>query len=152
LCQATDTRPLRKVSIAVTLVGLVLALVSWPGASWLVPMIYGRGYAGAIPAFRILMLAFPLMSLNYALTHQLIGWHGQRSYAMVCALALLLNLGLNRWLVPAYGIEGAAWATLGTEVLVTAGCAWGLRVHMCALSSKPERILLADERATASLR
>jgi O-antigen/teichoic acid export membrane protein len=152
LCQATDARPFRRVSIAVALFGLVLALVSWPGANWLVPMIYGRGYAGAIPAFRILMLAFPLMSFNYALTHQLIGWHGQRSYATVCALALLLNLGLNWWLVPAYAIEGAAWATLWTELLVTAGCAWGLRARMFALGSEPERILLTDGRATASLR
>jgi O-antigen/teichoic acid export membrane protein len=88
------------------------------------------------------MLSFPLMSLNYVLTHQLIGWHRQRAYLIVCALALVLNVTLNIWLVPADGIEGAAWATLWTEVLLTAGCAWGLRAYMLVRKPGPERILL----------
>ena len=45
-------------------------------------------------------MAFPLMSLNYALTHQLIGWHGHRAYAAMCALALVFNVALNVKLIP----------------------------------------------------
>ena len=56
------------------------------------------------------------MSLNFALTHQLIGWDGQRAYAGLCALALAVNVGLNARLIPAWSIEGAAWATLATEL------------------------------------
>ena len=67
------------------------------------------------------------MSLNFALTHQLIGWDGQRAYAIICAAALALNVALNVRLIPALSIEGAAWATVATEVLVTAGCAFALR-------------------------
>jgi O-antigen/teichoic acid export membrane protein len=33
-----------------------------------------------------------------------------------------VNLVLNARFIPAMAIEGAAWATLGTEVAVTAGC------------------------------
>ena len=65
-----------------------------------------------LPAFRILVLSFPLFSLNYALTHQLIGWDGQRAYAAICAVALLRQLALNARLIPALSIDGAAWATL----------------------------------------
>ena len=52
------------------------------------------------------------MSLNYALTHQLVGWDGQRSYAAMCAVALVVNVALNARVIPAWGIDGAAWATL----------------------------------------
>ena len=52
------------------------------------PLIYGRPYLYAAPAFAILSLALPLFFLNYALTHQVIGWDGQRAYLLIAALAL----------------------------------------------------------------
>jgi O-antigen/teichoic acid export membrane protein len=91
-------------------------------AGWLIPLVYGAAYAGAVPAFRILLLSFPLMSLNYVLTHQLIGWHGQRAYAVLCLVALIFNVAVNARLIPAMGIAGAAWATVWTEAVVTIGC------------------------------
>jgi O-antigen/teichoic acid export membrane protein len=135
LCQAVDTRPFGRVSFALTVFGVAVAAIGWASAGWLVPLVFGQGYAGAAPAFRILMWSFPLMSFNYALTHQLIGWHGQRAYVTVCALALVLNVALNVWLVPAHSIEGAAWSTVWTEVLVLVGCAWGLRVTRVATAA-----------------
>jgi O-antigen/teichoic acid export membrane protein len=87
-----------------------------------VALIYGTRYADAVPAFRILLASFPLMSLNYALTHQLIVWNGHRAYAAVCAAALVFNVALNARLIPALSIAGAAWSTLSTEALLTLGC------------------------------
>jgi O-antigen/teichoic acid export membrane protein len=78
---------------------------------------------------RVLLLSFPLFSLNYALTHQLIGWDGQRAYAAICGVALLANVAINTRLIPAFSIEGAAWATLFTEIVLTAGCALALWGH-----------------------
>ena len=98
------------------------ASVLWMTAGWLIPWLYGSHYAAAVPAFRILLLSFPLLSLNYALTHQLVGWDGQRTYAVLCGIALAVNVALNARLIPAWSIEGAAWATLGTEMFLTAGC------------------------------
>lgn len=126
LVRATDSRPLQRVSMAVLAFSVPLAAVLWIGAGWVVPLIYGAPYAAAVPAFRILALCLPLFSLNYALTHQLIGWDGERSYAVICATALLANLALNARLIPALSIDGAAWATLWTEVVLAAGCAWAL--------------------------
>ena len=123
LCRATDTRPLRRVAAAVTLFGLIATPLLWAAASWGLPFIYGASYAAAVPAFRILILSLPLMSLNFALTHQLIGWDGQRAYAAICAVALAVNMALNVFMIPALSIEGAAWATVWTELVVTAGCA-----------------------------
>jgi O-antigen/teichoic acid export membrane protein len=127
LCRADDLTPLARVSAAVTAFAVVAAGALWVAADPLVPMLYGARYRSAVPAFRILALTFPLLSLNFALTHQLVGWNRQRAYAVVCGAALAANVALNAWLIPAWSIEGAAWATLGTELCVTSGCLVALR-------------------------
>jgi O-antigen/teichoic acid export membrane protein len=84
-------------------------------------MLYGSGYASGVPAFRILLAAYPLMALNHALTCQLIGWHGHRAYAAMCAAALLVNVAANAAVLPEYGSVGAAWTTVATELVITIG-------------------------------
>ncbi len=122
LCRSRDWRAVTTVSVGLTVFGLVTAVVLAWNADWIVPLVYGRHYAPAAPAFRILLYSLPLLSLNYALTQQLIGWDRQRAYATLCAIALVVNLALNSKLIPALSIEGAAWSTLGTEAALTAGC------------------------------
>ena len=126
LCRARDLRPLRNVSAGVVVGAAFVVAIAWPTAAWSVPLLFGAHYSPAVPAFRILLLSFPLLALNYALTHQLIGWDGQRAYAGICATALAANLALNARLIPALSIDGAAWATLGTELIVTGGCVMAL--------------------------
>ena len=144
LFSATTWRPLARVALAVSLFAAVASAVLWMGAGWLIPRLYGPAYAEAVPAFRILLLAFPLMSLNYALTHQLIGWNGQRMYTGLCAAALVFNVALNARLIPALSIAGAAWATFWTEVLLTAGCAaalWACAARSRTAALRPEIIV-----------
>ena len=126
LCRATTLGPLARVAAPLTCAAAAMAAVLWLAAGVLVPAIYQPRYAAAVPAFRILLLSFPLMSLNMALTHQLVGWDGQRAFAALCAAALVVNLAVNARLVPEMSIDGAAWATLATEVFLTSGCAVAL--------------------------
>jgi O-antigen/teichoic acid export membrane protein len=122
LVRAGDLRPLTRVAVPVTGFAVAVTAVLWVSARWLIPFLYGAPYAAAVPAFRVLALSFPLLSLNYALTHQLVGWDGQRAYLWLCALALVVNVAVNARLIPLWSIEGAAWATLATEIVITAGC------------------------------
>ena len=126
LCTAADLRPVARVATGVLLFAFAAAAVLWLTADWTIPLLYGERYAEAVPAFRILLLSFPLLSLNYALTHQLIGWNNQRTYAALCGVALVINIVLNARLLPAMSIDGAAWATLGTELFLTCGCVLAL--------------------------
>jgi len=123
LCRAGDLRPLARAAAPVTLSAAALAAVLWIAAGALIPVLYPPHYAAAVPAFRVLLAAFPLMALNMALTHQLVGWDRQRAYAALCAAALVVNVALNARLIPLYSIDGAAWTTLVTELFLTAGCA-----------------------------
>jgi O-antigen/teichoic acid export membrane protein len=126
LVRATSPRPLMRISAGVVAFAVAATIVLWMGADIIVPLVYGPSYTAAVTTFRILMLAFPLLSVNYALTHQLVGWNGQRAYAAICALALVVNVALNARLIPALAIEGAAWATLGTEIFLTIACTYAI--------------------------
>ena len=122
LCRSTSRHAVVTLSALLTFGAIAVSTGLWVGAGWLVPLLYGARYVDAVPAFRVLLFSFPLMSLNYALTHQLIGWHGHRAYATMCAAALIFNVALNTRLIPANGIVGAAWATVATELVITCGC------------------------------
>jgi O-antigen/teichoic acid export membrane protein len=140
LCRARTLRPLGYVTAGLLACGAVAAAGTWWPAAWLVRACFGEAYVAAVPAFRVLLVAVPLFFLNYALTHQLIGWDAQARYAQICAAALAVNLACNAVLIPSAGIVGAAWATLVTELVVTGGCVVGL------LTAQPRR---AAVRVTA---
>jgi O-antigen/teichoic acid export membrane protein len=137
LCLGTNLRPLARTAVPMTLAAGLAAIALWAAAGWLIPLVYGARYDAAVPAFRILLLSLPLMALNMALTHQLVGWNRQGAYAIVCALALGVNLALNARLIPLFSIDGAAWATLGTEVFLTGGCAVALGASLTGGSVSP---------------
>jgi len=129
LCQATSMRPMTRLAIQWGSAAVVLSGVLWLTAGWLVPLTYGRRFSDAVPAFRVLLLAFPLMTLNYVLTTQLVAWDRHRAFAVLCGVALVVNVAVNARLIPELSAAGAAWATLWTEVFLTAGCAWALSGH-----------------------
>jgi len=137
LVQSTDHDRVKRIGGVLALLGVALALVCGLGASVIVPTIYGDGFAYAAPAFSILALALPLFFLNYALTHQVIGWDGQAAYLLIAAIALAGNIAANVALVPSQGIAGAAIGTVLTEVIVTAGCVLYLANRRIAPSSRP---------------
>lgn len=119
---ARDAGFARRLAINLTGFAMAVTLAAWPLAPWLVSLAYGPAYREAAPIFQVLLLSFPLLTLNYSLTHQLIGWDQSKAYALCCAAALVANLALNAWLIPQFGAIGAAWATLGTEVVVSVFC------------------------------
>jgi O-antigen/teichoic acid export membrane protein len=144
LCRATTLRPLVQVSSIVTAFAVLAGIAMWASAGWLIPLLYGPPYAGAVPAFRILLVAFPLMSLNYALTHQLIGWSGHRAYAAVCAAAFVFNVALNARLIPLLSIDGAAWTTVWTEVVLAVGCVGALWLLSARADAEPSVVMGAS--------
>lgn len=122
LVRATDRATVARLVMYLGAAGAAIALIAGLAAPAIVTGVYGAGYADAAPVLQVLALSVPLFFLNYALTHQVIGWDGQRAYLGVAAAALVANLAANAALVPRYGTTGAAMATGITELVVTAGC------------------------------
>ncbi len=76
-------------------------------------------YAPAADALRILAWTFPFMCGKTLLYSALISMDRQRLAAIALGLAVFVNVALNAFMIPAQGIQGAAIATILTEVLLT---------------------------------
>jgi O-antigen/teichoic acid export membrane protein len=127
LCRATSLGPLKQLTAWLAIGALPLLAVVYLAAAPMLDAVYGARFTEAAPALRILALALPLFFVNYALTHQVIGWDGQRAYLAITIAALITNLVGNVLLIPEGGMSGAATSTLMTELVVTTGC-------LCALA------------------
>jgi O-antigen/teichoic acid export membrane protein len=126
LCRARTLRPGLWTGGWLAVVGTAIALVAVAPAGWIVGLLFGADYRDSVPSFRLLLAAVPLLYFNFVLTHQLIGWRLQRPYAVVCALGLLVNVLLNAALIPRWGIEGAAGATILTEAALLVAWGWAI--------------------------
>jgi len=150
LVQAADTRLVQRIGAGLGAIGVALAIACGLGAPFIVALIYGQAFLPAAPALAILSLALPLFFLNYALTHQVIGWDGQHSYLVIVVVALIVNVAANVVLVPTQGMVGAAIATVLTEIVVTAGCISALRGRVQADGSSRAFSTVAQHEGSPS--
>ncbi|MFF3865524.1 lipopolysaccharide biosynthesis protein [Micromonospora sp. NPDC001898] len=89
------------------------------------PLVFGAEYAAATPALQGLSALLVLKSLHYLAADTLSGsrLQGRRT---VCQIAVgVVNAGLNVWLIPAYGWQGAVVSSLVCDALLVA-LLWGL--------------------------
>jgi len=97
----------------------LLALPLAVGASLLAPAIvttiFGRSYAPAGIALGILIWSIPLSLGREVATSALVVGGGQRRIFRLTAAAAVFNLALNLAVIPRWGLEGAALATVLTE-------------------------------------
>ena len=84
--------------------------------------IFGQEFKDAAGAMRWMLLSCVAIHFGALQMTSLVACGRTQLVLRVAALALAVNLGLNIWLLPTHGIEGAAIARAGTELLV-AGCA-----------------------------
>jgi O-antigen/teichoic acid export membrane protein len=78
----------------------------------------GADYEPSVSALRILVWAFPLLCANSLLYSALLALEDERFTACIVGGAVVLNVGLNFVMIPAFGINGAAVATIVPEALI----------------------------------
>ncbi|KLU66907.1 colanic acid exporter [Desulfosporosinus acididurans] len=104
-----------KVLSAVGIPGSVLLFVlANPLLSWL----YHYRYQETIPIMMILCWFFALECLSFSLGDILTTTNRQWTRAWIQGGAALLNIGINLYAIPRYGIYGASVATLITELYI----------------------------------
>jgi O-antigen/teichoic acid export membrane protein len=87
----------------------------------LIPILYGNRYDGAIRPLLILLPGLLVMALYQLLTRNFTSRNKQEVNIVAACLALALNVTLNIFLIPRFGISGAALAnglSYGTAALV----------------------------------
>jgi O-antigen/teichoic acid export membrane protein len=124
---ARDTRmgaALRTAGDVLIYMGTAIAVGGALVAPELARALGGDGFEGAATPLRILLVAAAIGFVNGLYGHALIAADKQLAALWLNVLALVLDVGLNIALVPAYGIEAAAWVALGCELVLCAGSAW----------------------------
>jgi O-antigen/teichoic acid export membrane protein len=145
LCASQDLRMVRRLTAMLLAGGLALFAALYVTAPTVLQMLYGDRFVEATSALRLLSAALPLFFANYALTHQVIAWDGQRAYLGITATALVVNLAANSLLIPGGAMVGAAISTLLTEVVVTVGCVMALSRRATAVRQQSVTASLTGE-------
>ena len=107
---------------------VVLAL---PHVKWLLEGMYPDKLGLQSPeTFALLLLSFIASSSIYIYGTLLTAAAKLKSLNTLAVTASVLNIVLNFILIPKQGIEGAALATMATQLLFAAGCFWKGRLLM----------------------
>ena len=93
--------------------GLILALVS----HWFINLFFGESYSQSVIPFLYLIPGVVIFSMSKVLANDFIGRGYPEINTYIAFVTALCNLGLNFWLIPKYGIKGAAIATTSSYLL-----------------------------------
>jgi O-antigen/teichoic acid export membrane protein len=95
-----------------------LGIVGTAFAEPLVALLYGEQYRQATAAFQWLIWLIPLTLLHGHYRYALIAYDRQRLEFLATAFGAGLNVVLSLLLIPAYGLTGAAWALVASELFI----------------------------------
>jgi O-antigen/teichoic acid export membrane protein len=98
------------------ILGLPIAVGTTLLASPIILLIYKSAFSQSIAALQILIWAIPIIFINYILGTAINSINKQRETVKTAFLAMILNIVLNVWLLPRYGLIAACYITVLTEL------------------------------------
>jgi O-antigen/teichoic acid export membrane protein len=107
----------KKVLLISFFVGLCASLFVTLFSKEIILMIYGLEYLGSVSSLKILVWAFFVICISSITSGMLTAVNKQKIVAYSTGVGAFINVILNLILIPAYGLSGAAFATLATEVV-----------------------------------
>ena len=113
---AATTALLLRTAVPAALLGALVLVFAVP---FLLPVIFGKEY---IPSIQVVQTIVPgiVIFMIYRITESYFAGLGKPLISVIMLIpALVLNVVLNLWWIPLYGITGAAWATNVSYTLAT---------------------------------
>jgi O-antigen/teichoic acid export membrane protein len=104
-----------KKQLPIVLVYGVLSFVGFQVFAPIVPQMLGAEYQNVVPTLRWLAPLPFLSGLHLLIANTLTGLGHQKIRSIFQVTAAVINVGLNFWLIPIYGLYGAIWATLASD-------------------------------------
>jgi len=142
---ADESRSAKRTAQVVRLTALLLVLAAFLmgiAAEWLIPLLYGEAYLPSVTPLRLLLPGMISSGLFLVLGGHLLGLKKLRPLLVIACAGLVMNVGLNLWLIPVYGIEGAAVVSSITYTVVFVA----VGVLVSRISQVPLRDLLVIKR------
>jgi PST family polysaccharide transporter len=118
--------------VLLLVLGLVAGGVCFVGGAQLVRVVFGLGYGRAVASLRVLAFGLPLLYLNLGLTHFLVARDMGTVTTWLSLMMLVLIVALDVALIPRMSGPGAAWATVLSELALTACCLGALQISTTA--------------------
>lgn len=83
-----------------------------------ISLLFGNKYDKAIPILKILVFSVPFISLSAVLYKVLVAMQLQKDYLFISVIGAALNILLNILLIPNFGIQGAAFSAVLTQMIL----------------------------------
>ncbi len=135
---------LERTVTATFLLGLPVVTVGAVLAPALISLIYGPDYAPAVPSFVLLLTTIVIVFPSTILANALFAHNEQRQFLWFVGIGAVSNALLDALLIPRYGIEGSAIATIIAQVLTNV-LVWRQMKKTCyfEIASHLHRVLIA---------
>ncbi len=97
---------------------LGLILVAFLLSSWIIPFMYGSEFSGSILPFQILLPGILFSCITQLFSIFLVASNKNIYNILACSAGVIFTVALDFILIPVYGINGAALATLSSYFII----------------------------------
>ncbi len=98
---------------------LIVAIPTSLFSNFIIHLLYGELYYMSAPVLSIYIWSGIWFSISLVLHYFLINENRPQILFYSSLIAMVINVGLNLYLIPLYGITGAAWATFISYVIIS---------------------------------
>ena len=144
--RTANTNLIMRVLVIVTAASTVVMAAAAP---WVVPLIYGSRFGPASQALQLLLPGLFALSLELVLINALAGEGSPPVVYRAPLLGVAVNVGANLFVIPRWGIDGAAATSSVGYILVLLIV---LRYYLRSTNSRPGSVLLLKRDDVAMLR
>jgi O-antigen/teichoic acid export membrane protein len=107
--------------------GLFWAVALRWASTWIIDLVFSAEYLAAVPLLQIMCLIPLLKSLNFCSAMVMVARDDQVLRTKLLAIGSVVNVAANALFIPLFGLAGAAWVNLVTEIILLvaySGGAW----------------------------
>ncbi len=117
-------------AVKISLVGAIpLSIIGVLFGDSIMLALFGSAYAPAFFTFKILMASLVIVFPSSIVGNAIFAYDAERFFVSIVGVAIIGNIIWNLLLIPTFGIEGAAYATLITQIM-TNGIMWSKLVKL----------------------
>jgi len=98
-------------SIPITIIGIIFA-------KSIIVLLFGNEYVPSVTVFKLLMLTIIIVFPSSFIGNAIFAYDKQKNFIVFVVTATIANIGLNFLFIPLWGIEGAAFSTIVTQLIV----------------------------------
>lgn len=99
-------------------IGFVVGLISVLTAPFFLSKFLGAQFAESVQIFQILVLGRVIVFIGQIYALGIVALHLDREFMWASLVGALVSLFLNCLIIPSYGVVGAAWVIVFTELLI----------------------------------